>query len=148
MHAHEPGSPWENGYVESFNGKLRDELLNGELLYALEEAKILIERWRWHYSTVRPRSAPGVAVLLPQQVWRRPVLRAAMRGASPRTRFLPIYQFNATVVNTHLKDYAETARCLQERSTGTPLGEWMSNLDGFNEANAWRYSAYLDDALT
>ena len=43
----EPGSPWENGYNESFNGKLRDELLNGEIFYTLKEAQILIERWRW-----------------------------------------------------------------------------------------------------
>ena len=42
----EPGSPWENGYVESFNGKLRDELINGEIVYTLKEAKVLIERWR------------------------------------------------------------------------------------------------------
>ncbi|QDU71558.1 Integrase core domain protein [Mucisphaera calidilacus] len=53
----EPGSPWENGYVESFNGKLRDELLNGELLYTLKEAKVLIERWRRHYNTIRPHSS-------------------------------------------------------------------------------------------
>ncbi|NJL31100.1 MAG: IS3 family transposase [Phycisphaerales bacterium] len=54
-----PGSPWENGYVESFNGKLRDELLNGEIFYTLHEAKILIESWRRHYNTVRPHSALG-----------------------------------------------------------------------------------------
>ena len=44
----EPGSPWENGYNESFNGKLRDELLNGEIFYTLKEAEVLIERWRQH----------------------------------------------------------------------------------------------------
>ena len=55
----EPGSPWENGYVESFNGKLRDELLDGEIFYTLREAKILIERWRVHYNHVRPHSALG-----------------------------------------------------------------------------------------
>jgi len=55
----EPGSPWENGYVESFNGKLRDELLNGEIFYTLREAKILIERWREHYNRVRPHSSLG-----------------------------------------------------------------------------------------
>ena len=49
----EPGSPWENGYVESFNGKLRDELLDREIFYTLTEAKILIERWRQEYNTVR-----------------------------------------------------------------------------------------------
>ena len=55
----EPGSPWENGYCESFNGKLRDELLNGELFYTLAEAKVLIERWRRAYNTVRPHSSLG-----------------------------------------------------------------------------------------
>jgi len=54
-----PGSPWENGYNESFNGKLRDELLDGEIFYSLKEAKVLIERWRRHYNTLRPHSALG-----------------------------------------------------------------------------------------
>jgi transposase InsO family protein len=53
----EPGSPWENGYVESFNGKLRDELLNAEVFNTLAEARVLIERWRRHYNTVRPHSS-------------------------------------------------------------------------------------------
>ena len=55
----EPGSPRENGYKESFNGKLRDELLNGEIFYTLKEAQILIERWRREYNMVRPHSALG-----------------------------------------------------------------------------------------
>ena len=55
----EPGSPWENGYVESFNGKLRDELLKGEIYYTLREAKVLVERWRIQYNTVRPHSSLG-----------------------------------------------------------------------------------------
>ena len=50
----EPGSPWENGYIESFNGKMRDELLTGEIFYSLKEAQILIEMWRQHYNTIRP----------------------------------------------------------------------------------------------
>ena len=52
-----PGSPWENGFNESFNGKLRDELLNGEIFYTLKEAQVLIERWRHHYNTIRPHSS-------------------------------------------------------------------------------------------
>ena len=55
----EPGSPWENGYCESFNAKLRDELLNGEIFYSLAEAKIVIETWRRHYNTKRPHSSLG-----------------------------------------------------------------------------------------
>jgi putative transposase len=53
----EPGSPWENGYIESFNGKLRDELLNGEIFTTLLEAKVLVERWRQEYNTFRPHSS-------------------------------------------------------------------------------------------
>ena len=53
----EPGSPWENGYIESFNGKMRDELLNGEIFYTLREAQVLIEEWRRHYNTKRPHSS-------------------------------------------------------------------------------------------
>ena len=55
----EPGSPWENGYCESFNGKLRDELLNGEIFYRHREAKVVIEQWRIHYNTRRLHSALG-----------------------------------------------------------------------------------------
>ena len=55
----EPGSPWENGYSESFNARFRDELLNGEIFYTLKEAQIVIEQWRKHYNTVRPHSALG-----------------------------------------------------------------------------------------
>ena len=66
----EPGSPWENGYVESFNGKLRDELLNAEVFHTLAEARVLIEQWRRHYNTQRPHSSldyrpPAPEVLLP-----------------------------------------------------------------------------------
>ena len=53
----EPGSPWENGYVESFNGKLRDELLNVEVFETLQEAQVLVERWRREYNQRRPHSA-------------------------------------------------------------------------------------------
>ena len=64
----EPGSPWENGYCESFNGKLRDELLNGEIFYTLDEAKIVIEAWRRHYNTVRPHSSLGYRPPAPEVV--------------------------------------------------------------------------------
>jgi transposase InsO family protein len=62
----EPGSPWENGYIESFNGKLRDELLNGEIFDTLWEAKVLIERWRRDYSSIRPHSSLGYRALVPE----------------------------------------------------------------------------------
>ena len=65
----EPGSPWENGYVESFNGKLRDELLEREAFDTLLEAKVLIERWRQHYNTIRPHSALGYRPPGPEAAW-------------------------------------------------------------------------------
>ena len=52
-------SPWENGYIESFNGKLRDELLNEEIFYTLKEAQVMIEKWRKDYNTIRPHSSLG-----------------------------------------------------------------------------------------
>ena len=64
----EPGSPWENGYVESFNGKLRDELLNREIFTTLEEAKVLTEVWRREYNQVRPHSALGYKPPAPEAV--------------------------------------------------------------------------------
>ncbi len=75
----EPGSPWENGYIESFNARLRDELLNGEIFYSLREAKVIIESWRRHYNRSRPHSAldykpPAPEVVLPKamQPWPAP----------------------------------------------------------------------------
>ncbi len=72
----EPGSPWENGYVESFNGRLRDELLNGEIFTTLLEAKVLIETWRNHYNTVRPHSALGYKPPAPEAI-----ISSPMRGS-------------------------------------------------------------------
>ena len=74
----EPGSPWENGYNESFNGKLRDELLNGEIFTSLKEAQILTERWRREYNEFRPHSAlnyqlPAPLALLPKGQGHTPV---------------------------------------------------------------------------
>ena len=78
----EPGSPWENGYCESFNSKLRDELLNGELFYSLAEARIIIEGWRKHYNTRRPHSSLGYRPPAPTAVvWPA----AQTKPASPAT---------------------------------------------------------------
>ncbi|MGA1753777.1 MAG: IS3 family transposase [Pontimonas sp.] len=64
----EPGSPWENGYCESFNARFRDELLNGEIFYSLKEAQIVIEQWRRHYNTKRPHSALGYRPPAPESI--------------------------------------------------------------------------------
>ncbi len=71
-----PGSPWENGYCESFNARFRDELLNGEIFYSLKEAQIIIEQWRRYYNTKRPHSALGYHPPAPETIVlmdRRPV---------------------------------------------------------------------------
>jgi putative transposase len=83
-----PGSPWENGYVESFNARLRDELLDGEIFYSLREAEVVIESWRRHYNTVRPHGAlgyrpPAPEVVLPAFAAWPPALR---RPALPTTQ--------------------------------------------------------------
>lgn len=79
----EPGSPWENGYVESLNGKLRDELLSGEIFYTVQEAKVLIEAWRRHYNAVRPHSALGYRPPAPETVAAGPP-SAPLRSAQQR----------------------------------------------------------------
>jgi transposase InsO family protein len=68
----EPGSPWENGFCESFNGKLRDECLNGEIFYSLREAQVVIEKWRIHYNTKRPHSALGYRPPAPLTIAAKP----------------------------------------------------------------------------
>ena len=64
----EPGSPWENGYCESLNSKLRDELLNGEIFTTLREAQVLIENWRRHYNAIRPHSSLGYRPPAPEAI--------------------------------------------------------------------------------
>ena len=83
----EPGSPWENGYVESFNGKLRDELLKRESFDTLLEAKVLIERWRQTYNTVRPHSALGYRPPAPEA--RQPCAAASATPQRPHRAGLP-----------------------------------------------------------
>ena len=84
----EPGSLWENGYIESFNGKLRDELLNGEIFDTLWEAKVLIERWREDYNSIRPHSSQG---------YRAPVPEAKL-FCSPASA--PLHQASRTAMKT------------------------------------------------
>ena len=89
----EPGSPWENGYVESFNGKLRDELLNGEIFYSLKEAQIMIETWRRHYNAVRPHSSLGYRPPAPEVV--PGPASPASPGARPATQTMaPVVPLN------------------------------------------------------
>jgi putative transposase len=81
----EPGSPWENGYCESFNARLRNELLDGEIFHSLKEAQTVIETCRRHYNTARPRSALGYRPPAPETVpW--PPVPASSRRARAATR--------------------------------------------------------------
>jgi transposase InsO family protein len=77
----EPGSPWENGYVESFNARLRDELLNGEIFTSLREAQVVIESWRRHFNTIRPHGSLGYKPPAPEVFVPTP---AAWPAAPPR----------------------------------------------------------------
>lgn len=84
----EPGSPWENGYCESFNGKLRDQLLDGEIFDTLKEAQVLIERWRRHYNEVRPHSSlgylpPAPVAIAPSGAVVAPLLRPRILPSTP-----------------------------------------------------------------
>ena len=71
----EPGSPWENGYCESFISNLRDEFLNGEIFYSFKDLRVLAERWRVHYNTVRPHSSLGYKPPAPEARMTETVLR-------------------------------------------------------------------------
>lgn len=84
----EPGSPWENGYCESFNSKLRDELLNGEIFHSLREAEVLIEAWRRHYNTVRPHSSLGYRPPAPETFVPHEAKVSSLAGYHPPTRTL------------------------------------------------------------
>jgi len=89
----EPGSPWENGYVESFNGKLRDELLNGEIFFTLTEAKVLIERWRREYNTIRPHSSLGYRPPTPAAI--KPVEPCSAALRTPQLAREPVKELRA-----------------------------------------------------
>jgi putative transposase len=85
-----PGSPWENGYVESFNARLRDELLNGEIFYTLKEAQIVIESWRRHYNAVRPHASLGYRPPAPEVFVPAPVAWPSARPQTAPTATLPL----------------------------------------------------------
>ena len=87
----EQGSPWENGYVESLNGKLRDELLDRERFDTLHEARVLIERWRRHYNTERPHSALGYRPPAPEAIAAEPC-SATLRTPQQRTENHPLHR--------------------------------------------------------
>jgi putative transposase len=79
-----PGSPGENGYIESFNARLRDEFLNAEIFYSLKEAQTLIEAWRCHYNKLRPHTSPGYRPPAPEVLlW--PATPTSLNGAVPAT---------------------------------------------------------------
>jgi len=89
----EPGSPWENGYIESFNGKLRDELLNGEIFETLQEAKVLIEFWKKDYNRHRPHSSLGYKPPAPEVWGSLATSSATLRSLQGRLRLtLPVVQ--------------------------------------------------------
>ena len=86
----ERGSPWENGFIESFNARLRDELLDGEIFYSLAEAKIVIESWRRHYNTERPHGSLGYKPPAPKVFIPALDARAALQPRPPTPPALSI----------------------------------------------------------
>ena len=127
----EPGSPWENGFCESFNSKLRDELLNLEVFASLREAEVLIESWRQHFNTVRPHSSLGYVPPAPEAILPRsgkvalwpgaPALEGAPPGqlrrgahANPALTFQPDHPVGAGQADVRL--CAEAARKLMWRA--------------------------------
>ena len=90
-----PGSPWENGYIESFNARLRDEFLNGEIFYTLQEARVLIEAWRRQYNTIRPHSSLGY----------RPPAPEVLIWPPPQPVFNDPAAFKVTTVQSHPINY-------------------------------------------
>ena len=90
----ERGSPWENGYIESFNARLRDELLDGEIFYSLREARIVIESWRRHYNTERPHGSLGYKPPAPEVFIPAFAARAALQ---PRPATLPALAERPTI---------------------------------------------------
>lgn len=90
----EPGSPWENGYNESFNGRLRDECLNGETFYSLKEAQVILEQWRHHYNHIRPHTSLGYKPPAPLARAKQKETALMKEGASayaPAPSFMPLY---------------------------------------------------------
>jgi len=99
----EPGSPWENGYCESFNSKMRDEFLNGEIFYSIQELRVLAERWRVHYNTIRPHSSLGYKPPAPE-VWLNEIPRQegmAIATLSPSLPAQPCSLLNSEIAALH-----------------------------------------------
>ena len=95
----ERGSPWENGYCESFNSKLRDEFLNGEIFYSLKEIRVLAEQWRVHFNIVRPPSSPGYKPPAPE-AWAVKCL--GYGEVETATRFPPLHTPDCDEISTKL----------------------------------------------
>ena len=99
----EPGSPWENGYCESFNSKMRDEFLNGEVFYSIQEVRVLAERWRVYYNTIQPHSSLGYKPPAPE-AWLNQVARQdgmAIATLSPSRPAQPCSLQNSEIAALH-----------------------------------------------
>ena len=149
----EPGSPWENGYNESFNGKLRDELLNGEIFYSLAEAAVLVEQWRREYNTVRPHSACGGFPPAPEAIKPSPwFLRMPVLHGPPQVLGLT-YGCGTTLGGRSL-DVLFKVELTEEVSMGKfddpvfidPLKLSPEELEAHElKREAWRRAIYLKD---
>ena len=122
-----PGSPWENGYIESFNARLRDELLDGEIFYTLREAQIVIESWRRHYNTIRPHASlgykpPAPEVFVPAfAAW-----PAALRRPAPPATLAPTANLKLTFHLDHSMGADHPHRGGQSRPRESEQGDKWS----------------------
>ena len=121
----EPGSPWENGYVESFNGKLRDELLNTEVFNTLAEAKVLIEQWRRHYNTVRPHSSLGYRPPAPEVKLAAPLMVPGPPGSTGSAPPRPAKGWKSWHDIAHTASRS-SGRWLRSSSRARPCTPWPS----------------------
>jgi putative transposase len=99
----ESDSPWENGYCESFNSKMRDEFLNGEIFYSIQQLRVLAERWRVHYNTIRPHSSLGYRPPAPE-TWLNEIARQekiAIATLSPSLPAQPCSLLNSEIAARH-----------------------------------------------
>jgi putative transposase len=124
----EPKSPWENGYAESFIGKLWDELLNGEIFYTLLEAKVLIEHWRRHYNRHRPHSALGYRPPAPEAV-AVPALAAACGAGPTLPEASPSHLGWSLIEPASRADPARTLRCRADAHRVRPSSSQASFQD-------------------
>src|SRR5918993_1996480 len=134
-----PGSPWENGCVESFDARLRDELLDGEIFHSLREAQVVIESWRRHYDAVRPHASLGYRAPAPEVIV--PASAASPRPASPATPAVAA----RPVMHQHSPRTTRWGPASPERHTCRPMcGRYLLRADPALLERAFGFAEFPD----